>query len=58
MENVRAEKGLKGYLILCPCLIDKEIDLHATVVAESVVASVSLSAKSTGFHLSGLSLLS
>lgn len=27
MENVRAEKGLKGYLLLCPRLIDKEMGL-------------------------------
>lgn len=27
MENVRAEKGLEGYLFLCPCLTDKEMDL-------------------------------
>lgn len=27
MENVRAEKGPEGYRFLCPCLIDKEMDL-------------------------------
>lgn len=61
MENVRTEKGLKGYLILCPCLTDKEIELPMTAVAESVVESVSLSsqsAKPPGLYLSGLSLQS
>lgn len=61
MENVRAKKCLKGYLILCPCLLDKETDLLPTVVAEPVVESISLSsqpAKPTGLYLSELSLLS
>lgn len=61
MENVRAKKCLKGYLILYPCLLDKETDLPPTVVAEPVVESISLSsqpAKPTGLYLSELSLLS
>lgn len=47
MENVRAEKGLKGYLILCPWLIDKGTNQPTTVVADSVVESESLSSQST-----------
>lgn len=27
MENVRAAKGIRGYLLLCPRLMDEEADL-------------------------------
>lgn len=37
VENVRTEKDLGGYLILCPPCIDKEVDVLTIVVLEPIV---------------------
>lgn len=37
VENVRTEKDLGGYLILCPRCIDKEVDVLTIVVLEPIV---------------------